>query len=133
MKKLQCRVLGGDALISQLKGKLVTVKKIGDSACSGGFGTVCVIDEDVPESLMKLGFQKGSEINIFSDDLEPVDVESIPVTHKDTLVLRQVWVFCTAKNDAWYREEPTDKARYREATGCDWKDERTYDVGKRTY
>jgi hypothetical protein len=139
MKKLQCRVLCGDNFTNRLKGLLVTVVAIDRTCFSGGFMVTVMIDDDVPPDIMSstfsgLNWKKGSEVKMFSDELEPVDVETIPETHRKSPVLRQAWAFCEARNDAWYRNEPKDKAAYRDQNdGKDLVDKRVYDVAQRSY
>ena len=135
MKKLQCRVVGGDHSTERLKGLLVTVVAIDRSACqvAPGFMVTVRIEDEVPvDPVLDLHkWKKGSEIRMYSDDLDPVDVDTIPETHRKSLVLRQAWAFCEARTDAWYRYEPSDKAKYLEEAGVEWKDRRVYDVLRR--
>lgn len=135
MKTLQCRIVGGDYNTERLKGLLVIVVAIERSACQAapGFAVTVRIEDEVPaDPVLDLHkWKKGSEVWMYSDDLDPVDVETIAETHRRSLVLRQAWAFCEARNDAWYRYEPSDKAKYLEATGVEWKDCRVYDVARR--
>jgi len=138
MKKLQCRVVGGDYTTERLKGLLVTVVAVQRGFCQAacGFGVTVRIEDDVPaDPVLDLHkWKKGSEIWMYSDDLDPVDVEIIPETHRKSPVLRQAWAFCEARNDAWYRNEPKDKAAYRDQNdGKEWVDKRVYDVAQRSY
>jgi hypothetical protein len=130
MKKLQCRVVSGDYFTSRLKGLLVTVVSMDHSCLSSGFQLTARIEDHVPADhiLDQFGWKKGSELTMYSNDLDPVDVETIPETHRSTLVLRQAWAFTEARNDAWYRCEPKNKAKYLEAAGVEWTDCRVYNV-----
>jgi len=135
MKKLQCKILGGDWFLDQLKGLTVTVTEI-DLHCyanGGGFGCTAVLDDDLPEDVSKnLRFEKGGEIWLInSDNLEPLDTSMVPQTHNKSQLLRNVWIFSEARNDAWFRWQPKDIKKYEEENGVPWKDVRVYDIGMR--
>ena len=136
MKKLQCRVVSGDNATERLMGLLVTVTAVDQTCSLPGFPVTVRIEEDIsdPYLINLFHWKKGSEIKMFSSNLDPVDVEIIAETHRHKLVLRQAWAFCEARNDAWYRYEPTNKAAYRDKNdGQDWVDKRVYDVAQRSY
>ena len=62
--------------------------------------------------------------------LEPLVPDgTIPKSHADKLVLRQAWIFCELRNDAWNRIVPRETpATFRKEYGSDWKDDRKFDV-----
>lgn len=135
MKKLQCEMTGGDFFLDQLKGKKVTVTKI-DLHCAvgGGFKCTVVLDDDVPaDVLKKLGgvVKNGVVDGVWSENLLPLDTSMVPPTHNTSRLLKNVWVFTEARNDAWFRWQPKDLKKYEEENGTPWKDVRVYDVGMR--
>ena len=78
--------------------------------------------------------EDGMELNsMFSDDLVPVDTSLVPPTHNTSRLLKNIWIFGQARNDAWNRDQepPKDLAAYREQYGTDWKDNRIFDVKQR--
>lgn len=57
----------------------------------------------------------------------------IPYKLSNDPYLRQVWIFAQARNDAWNRDPPTNMKIYEEVNGMPWKDERIFDVGRKSY
>ena len=124
MQKLQCQIrLSSDVTLNQYAGQTVTVAEI-DRTCtqgvSGGFLTTCALED-------------GGYLRVFSEDLVPIDTSMVPPTHNTSRLLKNVWVFVTARNDAWNKDQqpPGDLAAYKDQYGTDWKDNRVFDVGRK--
>lgn len=120
MKPLKVRLVDGieDWYLKQKAGQEIVIKKI-SSSC-GGMG----------DFQMRGVTEDGSNLLLYSNQLEPLDVSDVPQSHMRSLVLRQAWVFSTAKDDAWNRQPPGNMEAYEEEYGIPWKDERVWDVGR---
>lgn len=133
MKKLRCKMLGGDWFLDQLKGLTVTVTEV-DLRCNptgGGYRCTVVVDGEMTAEQKRLLDEGGEIRSVFTDSLEPLDTSMVPESHCGNLMLKRVWVFAEARNDAWFRGKPRDLAKYEEDTGHPWTDERVFDVGMR--
>ena len=119
MKKLRARILPTeDWYLGKRAGQEVTVTRISSDCAGSGSHQMRAVSDD------------GENMLVYGDQLEPVDVSDVPESHLGSLVLRQVWVFCEARNDAWVRFKPSNLARYEEETGMPWVDKRIWDVGR---
>jgi hypothetical protein len=120
MKPLKVRIVDGieDWYLRQKVGQEIVIKKI--SSHCGPWGDL----------QMRGVTADGDNLLLYSNQVEPLDVSDVPQSHMKSLVLRQAWVFSTAKNDAWNREPPRDLKAYEEENGVPWKDERVWDVGR---
>jgi len=131
MKKLVCKIIGGDSILDLLKGLIVTVTEI-DQDCP--LYVSCIFNpNDLPTNLpchLNELLIKGKLDSINVDYLEPMDISDVPETHNKNPVLINAWVFVEARNDAWYRDEPSDKEKYKEFFGVEWEDIRVWDVGR---
>jgi len=121
MQKLQCQIaLNSDATLNRYAGQTVTVTEIDRTCGDGGFQTTCALGD-------------GGYLRIFSEDLVPMDTSMVPPIHNTSRLLKNVWVFVTARNDAWNKDQqpPGDLAAYKDQYGTDWKDNRVFDVGRK--
>ena len=124
MQKLKCQIaLSLDVTLNKFAGQTVTVTEI-DRTCtegvSGGFLTTCALED-------------GKHLRIWSEDLVPMDTSMVPPTHSTSRLLKNVWVFTEARNDACSKDQqpPGDLAANKEEYGHDWKDNRVFDVKRR--
>ena len=118
LKQLKCRISEkaiDDAFLGKFVGLVMTVKGI-NKACCGGFVVNGVLEE-------------GTKINLaYSEDLIPLDTSDVPSTHNTSQLLINVWVFVTAYNDAWTRDQQPPESQDWE----NWNDTRTYDVKRKS-
>lgn len=133
MKQLRCKVkvLGGDWYLDHFNGVEVRVVKIDRDCYSGGFFVTAKIESEVAITVCDKTLHKGDILTANSDELEPMDVSDIPESHSHSPVLRNVWVFVEARNDAWYRVPPANPAEYEAEYGKPWEDKRIWDVSRR--
>ena len=130
MQKLRCQIArSNDNYVNRYVDRIVTVVEI-NRACNpeGGFLTKCELD-DVP------GSQVGEKLIVWSDELIPLDTVMVPPTHSTSRMLKNIWIFVEARNDAWNRDQepPKDLAAYKDQFGKDWEDNRVFDVKRRQY
>jgi hypothetical protein len=130
MKKLVCKIIGGDNIFDQLKGLVVTVIAI-DRTCP--YRVKCIFDpNELSSDIIKtLPFLKNGKMDCVNTDyLEPIDISDVPETHNKNPILINAWVFVGAKLDAWERYEPEDKEKYKEIYGVEWTDVRVWDINR---
>jgi hypothetical protein len=124
MRKLRVKMLKNDVFendyVNRYAGQTGTVTHVTQSGygCGSVWATV------------KLDHSGITLVHLPLTLLEPLDVSMVPESHSKSLLLKQIWVFFEAANDAWHRGPPSDLAKFQEEFGKPWEDIRTYDVAR---